>query len=85
MRSTNKKKISSPDLLNRLSELEEKAAQSGIHIHYDLLEAAGIKLKGGICKVDGEFHLFIDRRKSTNDKIDLLQDYLNHPPSEDNP
>ena len=43
-----KKKITST-LRNRLSELEERAAQKGIVIHYDLLEAAGLKLKGGIC------------------------------------
>ena len=77
MKSKNKKKAPSPALLNLLSELEEKAAQKEIHIHYDLLEAAGIKLKGGICKVNGEYHVFIDRRKSTADKIDVLRDYLN--------
>ena len=65
MKSKNKKKAPSPALLNLLSELEEKAAQREIHIHYDLLEAAGIKLKGGICKVNGEYH------------VDVLRDYLN--------
>lgn len=75
------KKIKSPsqDLLNRLTELEERAAKMDIHIHYDLLEAAGLKLKGGLCKINGELHLFVDRRKSTADKIEMLKDYLNHP------
>ena len=76
MRRAKKKKTVPPALQNRLSELEEQAAQKGFQVHYDLLEAAGLKLKGGICKVNGEYHLFIDRRKSTIDRIDTLQDYL---------
>jgi len=61
-----------------LSELEERAAQKRIHIHYDLLEAAGLKINGGICKINGAHHIFIDRRKSASDKIDILQDCLDH-------
>jgi len=82
-----KKKKTPPShiLQNRLSELEEKVAQREIHIHYDLLEAAGLKLKGGICKINGEYHIFIDKRKKTSDKIDILKDYLNHPLSDDIP
>ena len=79
MKSAKKKKSSSPSLQNRLSELEEKVAQMGVLIHYDLLEAAGLKLKGGICKINGDYHIFFDRRKSTADKIDFLEDCLNHP------
>ena len=79
-----KKKIPST-LQNRLSELEERAAQKGIVIHYDLLEAAGLKLKGGICKIKGNYHLFIDKRKSAGDKISILREYLNHPLPEDIP
>jgi hypothetical protein len=81
MKPIRKKTTSSPTLIKRLSELEGKAAQRGIHIHYDLLEASGIKLKGGMCKINGEFHIFIDRRKSTTDKIDMLLEYLNDTPS----
>ena len=73
-----KERLSSSSLEDRLSDLEEKAAQRQIHVHYDLLEAAGLKLKGGICKINGEYHLFIDRRKSIADKIDILQDHLDH-------
>ena len=80
-----KKKTSSPVLQTRLSELEEKAAKKGIHIHYDRLEAAGLKLKGGICKVNGEYHIFVDRRKSTADRINFLKDFLDHPLPEDVP
>ncbi len=85
MKSSKKKRVPSPALQNKLSELEEKAAQKGIQVHYDLLEAAGLKLKDGICKIRGEYHLFIDRRKSAADKIEILEDYIDHPLPEDIP
>lgn len=85
MKSAKKKKASPPALQNRLSEMEEKAAQKRIYIHYDLLEAAGLKLKGGMCKIKGEYHLFIDRRKSTADRIEILRDCLGNPLPEDIP
>ena len=80
-----KKQVRPSSLQDRLSELEEQAAQRQIHVHYDLLEAAGLKLKGGICKINGEYHLFVDRRKSIADKIDILQDHLDHANFEDIP
>ena len=85
MKSSKQKKTSSRDLQDKLTALEEQASQKGIQIHYDLLEAAGLKLKGGICKIRGEHHLFIDRRKSAADKIETLQDYIDHPLPEDIP
>jgi len=72
----------SPVLQDRLSELEEKAARKGYQIHYDLLEAAGLKLKGGFCKIKGEFHLFVDRRAPIAERIEILEDCLNHPPAD---
>jgi len=80
-----KKKIPSPSLENRLFQLEEKISQKGIHLHYDLLEAAGLKLKDGMCKMSGEYHLFVDRRKSIPDRIDVLQEFLDRPFPEDIP
>lgn len=68
---------------NKLSELEERAVHKGIRIHYDLLEAAGLKLNGGICKINGARHIFVDRRKSNSDKIDILQNCLNQAFPED--
>ncbi len=85
MKSSNQNKISSRDLQDRLAALEEKASQKGIQVHYDLLEAAGLKLKGGICKIRGEHHLFIDRRTSAADKVETLQDFIDHPLPEDIP
>lgn len=63
-------------MMTQLSELEETAMEKGIHIHYDRLEAAGLKLKGGMCKVRGQYHLFVDRRKSDADKIEILKNCL---------
>ena len=79
------KKKPNTALQARLADLEEQAAQRNIHVHYDLLEAAGLKLKGGICKLNGEVHIFIDRRKSLADKIEDLSQYLDHPLPEDIP
>ena len=60
----------------KLVELEELAARKGVQVHYDRLEAAGLKLKGGICKIRGEHHLFIDKRKSPAERVDILRDCL---------
>ena len=68
------KKSSNTDALQvRLTELEERAAKREIHVHYDLLEAAGLKLKDGICKINGEVHIFIEKRKSLAEKIEILE------------
>jgi hypothetical protein len=76
MTHENKKAKTSPAIQAKLADLEETAARQGIRVHYDRLEAAGIRLKGGICKIRGEYHLFIDRRRSPAEKIDLLEDFL---------
>ena len=68
------KKSSKADALQvRLTELEERAAKREIHVHYDMLEAAGLKLKDGICKINGEVHIFIEKRKSPTEKIEILE------------
>jgi hypothetical protein len=85
MKTPKKKRAPSPVIQERLSVLEEKVAQRGIQVHYDLLEAAGLKLKDGICKINGEYHAYVDRRKSIADKIDILEDYLHRPFPEDVP
>ena len=69
----------------RLAELEETAAQRNIEVHYDLLQAAGLKLKDGICKINGQLHIFIDRRKSTAAKAETLQKFLENPLPDDIP
>jgi len=73
----NRQKTEPPSTVQeKLLRLEELVAQMGVHLHYDRLEAAGLKLRGGICKIKGENHLFIDRRKSPAERLDILKDCL---------
>ena len=76
MRPKKRGKPESSALEKRLAELEAQAAERGIRVHYDRLEAAGLKLRGGICSLRGDRHLFIDKRKSTADKINLIKDHI---------
>jgi hypothetical protein len=85
MKSKKRGKAPSPAQQERLAELEDTASKKGIQVHYDRLEAAGLKLKGGICSVKGDYHIFVDKRKSTADKIDFLQNHLNNPMPKDTP
>jgi len=80
MTHEHKKEKSLSGIEAKLARLEEIALERGIQVHYDRLEAAGLKLKGGICTVRGERHLFIDRRRPIADKIDLLEGYLEAAP-----
>ena len=85
MKSKKRGSSTSPALQDRLAELENTASKKGIQVHYDRLEAAGLKLKGGICSVKGNYHIFVDKRKSTADKIDFLENHLNNPIPKDTP
>ncbi|RLC26777.1 MAG: hypothetical protein DRH56_04010 [Deltaproteobacteria bacterium] len=85
MGSARKKTPASPKRAARLAELEERAAERGIHLHYDLLEAAGLKLKGGLCRINGEYHFFIDRRKPVSARIEIIEDLLDRPLPEKTP
>jgi hypothetical protein len=63
-------------LAARLNELESRAAEIGLEVHYDLMEAAGLKLNGGLCKIEGKLHLFIDRRASAAERIAAIESSL---------
>jgi len=76
MKRKKKGKTPSPILLRELTALESAAAARGIHVHYDRLEAAGLRLNGGLCALNGKYHLFIERRTSVADKIEFLKDQL---------
>jgi hypothetical protein len=76
MKKARKGQSVSPSVQRRLSELEGEVSRRGVHIHYDRLEAAGLKLRGGVCKVRGEYHLYLDRRKPASEKIDILLESL---------
>ena len=61
-----------------IKDLVAQTTRQAKSIH-DLMEAAGLKLKGGLCSLRGEYHIYIDKRKSTADIIDFLNDQLVHP------
>ena len=63
-------------LVARLNELESRAAEIGLEVHYDLMEAAGLKLNGGLCRIQGKPHLFIDRRASASERIGAIESTL---------
>ena len=76
MKRKKKRKAPSRVLLQELTALESAAAARGIHVHYDRLEAAGLRLNSGLCALNGEYHLFIEKRKSVRDKIEFLKTQL---------
>ena len=76
MKRKKKGKSPSPILLRELTALESAAATRGIHLHYDRLEAAGLRLNGGLCALNGEYHLLIEKRTSVADKIEFLKNQL---------
>ncbi len=76
MKRRKRKRAPSPVLLRELAALEDAAAAKGIRIHYDRLEAAGLRLNSGLCTLNGEYHLYIEKRASLADKIDFLKKQL---------
>lgn len=78
MKTRKKSKPASPALQQKLQQVENLAAEKGIQVHYDRLEAAGLKLKGGFCTVRGEYNIFVDKRKSVAEKIEFITDYMDH-------
>jgi hypothetical protein len=85
MKSVKRKNRPPSRLQIRLSGIEKQLKQLGVQVHYDIMQAAGLKLKGGMCKINGERHLFIDKKKPLTDRLLILQDYLEHPLPEDIP
>jgi hypothetical protein len=55
-----------------LKELEEIAEQIPLHIHYEEMKAFEFHVQDGGCKVRGEPHVFIDRRRPAREKISIL-------------
>ena len=82
MKKKRKKTVIPPHLEAKLNEAEYRAAERGITVHYDLMEAAGLKLNGGLCRIHGQYHLFIDRRASAAERIAAIQTCLDRPPAD---
>ncbi len=64
------------DLEAKLEHLKTKAKQLGVDIHFDKLEAAGLRLKDGDCLIKGQRHIFIDKRRPLEEQVLLLNELL---------
>lgn len=55
-----------------LEHLEELAARLGVEIVYQRLGEEEFSVRGGLCKINGAFKVFIDRSKPVADQIKIL-------------
>ena len=59
-----------------LKELEELAERLSVTIHYEKMKAFEFRIQDGCCKLEGAPHIYIDRKRSTKEKIHILADEL---------
>jgi hypothetical protein len=52
--------------------LEDLAERLGVEIVYQKLGEEEFSVKGGLCKINGTFKIFIDRSKSLDDQITIV-------------
>jgi hypothetical protein len=55
-----------------LEYLEDLAERLGVEILYQKLGEEEFSVRGGLCKVNGTFKIFIDRSKSLDDQINIV-------------
>jgi hypothetical protein len=55
-----------------LEHLEDLAERLGVEVVYQKLEEEDFSVKGGLCKVNGTFKIFINRSKTIDDQIIIL-------------
>ena len=55
-----------------LEYLEDLAKRLGVEIVYQKLGEEDFSVRGGLCKVNGTFKIFIDRSKSLEDQINIV-------------
>lgn len=55
-----------------LEHLEELAEKLGVEIVYQKLGEDEFSVRGGLCKVNGTFKVFVDRSKSVDDQIKIV-------------
>lgn len=56
--------------------LESVAKQVGVTVRYEALPPGGTLNGGGLCRVRGAWVLFIDRKASAGERVQLLTDVL---------
>lgn len=59
----------SEEILRALEDLAEKLS---VRIRYDELKAFEFRVQDGVCTVKGESQVFIDRKKRTWEKVQIL-------------
>ena len=52
--------------------LEDLAERLGVEIVYQKLGEEDFSVKGGLCKINGTFKIFIDQSKSLEDQITIV-------------
>lgn len=55
-----------------LKELEDIVSKLSIRLQYDDLKKAGVKTRGGLCRVGNEERLIVDKKLDTDEKVELL-------------
>lgn len=55
-----------------LEHLEDLAERLGVEVVYQKLEEEDFSVKGGLCKVNGTFKIFVDRSKTIDDQISIV-------------
>ena len=55
-----------------LEHLEDLAERLGVEIVYQKLGEDEFSVRGGLCKVNGIFKVFIDRSKTVEDQVTIL-------------
>ncbi len=65
--------MKSDQIYQHLIDLAEKI---GIEVSAENLKASGFPVKSGMCKIKGKDRIVLDKRKSTDEKIDVLVDCL---------
>ena len=64
-------------------DLKELAEKLGVGVSEQNFRSTGIKAKSGLCKVKGKNIIFIDKKLSLQDKIEILASCLSKLPHED--
>jgi hypothetical protein len=55
-----------------LEYLEDLAERLGVEIVYQKLGEEEFSVKGGLCKINGTFKIFLDRSKPLEDQINIV-------------
>ena len=59
-----------------LEALEEVAQKLSVQVHYEDMKAFEFRIRDGGCKLKGESHVYIDRKRPLSEKIHALADEL---------